>query len=140
MPWLASHSAWAAGAGVAGLVMERVSLATPLVLGASIKIAYDLLLWIGFRRLKPPEEVAGFVRRAAGTRGIVVDGLMGVAPAGEPARPHFARLRALLEDLRAAGLPNAPLREMSAGMSEDFEDAIREGATMVRIGRSLFGR
>jgi pyridoxal phosphate enzyme (YggS family) len=93
----------------------------------------------GQRAGLPPGEVAGFVRRAAATRGIVVDGLMGVAPADEPARPHFTRLRALLEELRAAGLPNAPLREMSAGMSEDFEDAIREGATMIRIGRSLFG-
>jgi predicted MFS family arabinose efflux permease len=49
-------AAWGAGAGVAGLVMERVSLATPLVLGAVLKIVYDLLLYAAFRRLRPPEE------------------------------------------------------------------------------------
>jgi predicted MFS family arabinose efflux permease len=52
-------AAWAAGAGIAGLVMERVSLATPLVLGATIKIVYDVLLYLAFRRVRPPEEVAG---------------------------------------------------------------------------------
>ena len=87
-----------------------------------------------------PSAACDFIRAAAGAPGIRVDGLMGVAPLGEPARPHFARLRAVLEGLRALGLPHAPLREMSAGMSEDFEDAILEGATMVRIGSALFGR
>jgi MFS family permease len=48
--------AWAAGAGVAGLVMQRVSLGTPLVLGASLKIVYDVLLYLAFRRERPPEE------------------------------------------------------------------------------------
>jgi MFS family permease len=53
-------AAWGAGAGVAGVVMQRVSLATPLVLGATIKIVYDLLLYAAFRRTRPPEEkVAG---------------------------------------------------------------------------------
>jgi MFS family permease len=50
--------AWAAGAGVAGLVMERVALATPLVLGAAIKIVYDVLLYVAFRNQRPPEETA----------------------------------------------------------------------------------
>jgi MFS family permease len=49
--------AWAAGAGVAGLVMEHVALATPLVLGAAIKIVYDLLLYAAFRNQRPPEEM-----------------------------------------------------------------------------------
>ncbi len=48
--------AWAAGAGVAGLVMQRVALATPLVLGATLKIVYDVLLYLAFRHQKPPEE------------------------------------------------------------------------------------
>jgi pyridoxal phosphate enzyme (YggS family) len=87
-----------------------------------------------------PGAVPAFVRAAASTAGIVVDGLMGIAPVDEPARPHFARLRALLEELRALDLPHAPLREMSAGMSDDYADAIHEGATLVRIGRAFFGR
>jgi predicted MFS family arabinose efflux permease len=49
-------AAWGLGAGVAGLVMERVALATPLVLGAALKIVYDVLLWIAFRNQRPPEE------------------------------------------------------------------------------------
>jgi MFS family permease len=48
--------AWAAGAGIAGLVMERVALATPLLLGAALKILYDVLLYLAFRRRRPPEE------------------------------------------------------------------------------------
>jgi predicted MFS family arabinose efflux permease len=51
-------AAWGAGAGVAGLVMQRVALATPLVLGATLKIVYDLLLYAAFRRERPPEEQA----------------------------------------------------------------------------------
>ena len=47
---------WAAGPVLAGLFMERVSLATPLLAGAAIKIAYDLLLYGAFRHLRPPEE------------------------------------------------------------------------------------
>jgi hypothetical protein len=55
-------------------------------------------------------------------------------PAGE--RRNFARLRSLLEDLNAGGLK---LDTLSMGMSGDFELAIAEGATMVRIGTALFG-
>ena len=55
----------------------------------------------------------------------------------EDARPTFARLRALSEGLRSrhAGLG----AELSMGMSDDFEVAVEEGATVVRIGRALFG-
>ena len=67
-------------------------------------------------------------------------GLMCLPPvfdAGEAARPHFARLRVLCEELRARlGLP---LPELSMGMSGDFEAAVAEGATMVRIGTDIFG-
>lgn len=86
-----------------------------------------------------PEEASDFVFAATNGTGIIVDGVMGLAPLGEDPRPHFARLRRVLDDLRALRLPNAPLSEMSAGMSDDFVDAIAEGATMVRIGRALFG-
>lgn len=70
---------------------------------------------------------------AARAASLQVEGLMTVPPAGEAeaARPYFRRLREL------AG--RAGLRELSMGMSDDFEVAIEEGATMVRIGRALFG-
>jgi pyridoxal phosphate enzyme (YggS family) len=65
--------------------------------------------------------------------GLVVEGLMAVPPPGDPeaTRPHFRALRALRD--------GAGLRELSMGMSDDFEVAIEEGATMVRVGRAIFG-
>ncbi|HSQ00963.1 MAG TPA: YggS family pyridoxal phosphate-dependent enzyme [Candidatus Dormibacteraeota bacterium] len=65
--------------------------------------------------------------------GLLVEGLMTVPPAGdaEAVRPHFRALRALRD--------RAGLRELSMGMSDDFEVAIEEGATMVRVGRAIFG-
>ena len=60
-----------------------------------------------------------------------------VFDAGVAARPHFARLSALREELRdRLGLP---LPELSMGMSGDFAAAVAEGATMVRIGTDIFG-
>jgi pyridoxal phosphate enzyme (YggS family) len=72
--------------------------------------------------------------------GLAIDGLMTVAPQAErpaDARPHFAGLRALRDAAaRATGLV---LPELSMGMSADFEVAVEEGATMVRVGTALFG-
>ncbi|MBP7935886.1 MAG: YggS family pyridoxal phosphate-dependent enzyme [Phycisphaerae bacterium] len=73
--------------------------------------------------------------------GIRITGLMTMAPLvddPEEARPHFARLRELLDDLRCERLVAPDCRELSMGMSNDFEIAIEEGATMVRVGRVLF--
>ena len=85
-----------------------------------------------------PGAAEDMARTIAAAPGVVLDGIMGVAPPESPPRPHFARLKVLLERLRALGLANAPLGEMSAGMSGDFEEAIAEGATLVRIGRAVF--
>jgi predicted MFS family arabinose efflux permease len=49
-------AAWAAGPAIAGFFMQSASLMTPLVAGAAMKIAYDLLLWREFRAVRPPEE------------------------------------------------------------------------------------
>jgi hypothetical protein len=54
----------------------------------------------------------------------------------EAARPYFVSLRELKEEIEADGIP---LPELSMGMSMDFETAIEEGATMVRVGRAIFG-
>lgn len=73
--------------------------------------------------------------------GLRVEGLMTMAPyADDPqtVRPVFAALRAL-RDALAERFPAAPWRHLSMGMSDDFEVAVEEGATMVRIGRALFG-
>ncbi len=68
-------------------------------------------------------------------------GLMTIPPYFEDlekVRPYFARLRALRDQLKQE-FPEAPLEELSMGMSHDFEIAIEEGATIVRIGTLLFG-
>lgn len=71
---------------------------------------------------------------------IEVDGLMTIpppSPTAEAARPYFARLRELRD--RLAIQSGLALSELSMGMTDDFEVAIEEGATMVRIGRAVFG-
>jgi pyridoxal phosphate enzyme (YggS family) len=77
---------------------------------------------------------------AAAREVVEIEGLMAIPPAGpdaEASRPYFAALRELRERLaRSTGLE---LRELSMGMTEDFEIAIEEGATIVRVGRAVFG-
>jgi hypothetical protein len=53
---LVRTGAWAIMPSLAGVFMQSVALATPLLAGAGMKIAYDVLLWISFRRIRPPEE------------------------------------------------------------------------------------
>jgi hypothetical protein len=60
-----------------------------------------------------------------------------LAPTAEAARPTFRGLRELSERLRAAGAPIGTA--LSMGMTDDFEVAVEEGATIVRVGRALFG-
>jgi len=58
----------------------------------------------------------------------------------EQTRPWFVRLRELRDQWVAEGVPRASLTELSMGMSHDFEAAIEEGATMVRVGTAIFGK
>ena len=88
----------------------------------------------------PPEDAAELVEGVARLPGLALDGLMTVAPrvpTPDEARPHFARLRALRD--RLAADTGVALPELSMGMSDDFEEAIAEGSTMVRVGTALFG-
>ena len=78
---------------------------------------------------------------AAGCRNVRVRGLMVLPPYDpdpEKSRPYFRRLRELLQGAQGRH-PELELRDLSMGMTEDFEVAIEEGATMVRVGRALFG-
>ncbi len=73
---------------------------------------------------------------------IAVKGLMTMPPyfnAPEKVRPFFAALRKLRDQIRAEGIPGIAMDELSMGMTGDFEAAIEEGATMVRIGTAIFG-
>jgi len=85
-----------------------------------------------------PDAAAGLIAACRDHPGLAVRGLMTVPPAGGDPRPQFRRLRSLLEELREE-FPALDLRELSMGMSGDFEAAIAEGATMVRIGTAIFG-
>jgi PLP dependent protein len=75
--------------------------------------------------------------RAARLRGLMV--LPPWTDNPEEARPWFRRLRELRDRLEAGGVPAVHLRELSMGMSHDFEAAIQEGSTMVRVGTAIFG-
>ena len=89
------------------------------------------------------DELANLARAAISAPGLDVRGLMIVPPFPEQAeasRPWFARLRALRDRLVEQGFPAERLRELSMGMSQDFEVAIEEGATIVRVGTAVFGR
>lgn len=73
---------------------------------------------------------------------VSVKGLMTMPPyfnAPERVRPFFAALRKLRDQIKAEGIPNIAMEELSMGMTGDFEAAIEEGATMVRIGTAIFG-
>jgi pyridoxal phosphate enzyme (YggS family) len=85
-----------------------------------------------------PEAVRPLLQAALRTGTIEVLGLMTVPPIEEDPRPVFRGLRDLMADLNRAG-DGPPLRCLSMGMSGDFEVAVEEGATHVRIGTALVG-
>lgn len=85
-----------------------------------------------------PEAALEVVEQIAHVPGVAVHGLMGIPPMGEraeDAREYFAQLRALFERL-----PADQQKVLSMGMSGDYQVAIEEGATLVRLGTALFGR
>ena len=88
-----------------------------------------------------PDELKDLISVISELPGIRVKGLMCVPPAvGEgEARRYFASMRRLFEDIGSAGIPGVDMQELSMGMSGDYRSAIKEGATMVRVGTAIFG-
>lgn len=89
-----------------------------------------------------PEEAAELVKSVSALPRVHVKGLMAIAPmVAEPeeARIYFVRMRELREEIRGLSLPGVEMKELSMGMTGDFEVAIEEGATMVRVGTAIFG-
>jgi pyridoxal phosphate enzyme (YggS family) len=87
-------------------------------------------------------EALQLVRAVATLEHVRVRGLMTMPPFfddPEAARPFFAELLRLSQRIAAEGIPGVEMRELSMGMSGDFEAAIQEGATLVRVGTSIFG-
>jgi len=88
------------------------------------------------------DQALGLIRRVAELPGVRVRGLMALPPYfddPERVRPFFRRLREIASAARSLELPGVSLDELSMGMSHDFEVAIEEGATLVRIGTAIFG-
>ena len=88
------------------------------------------------------DELVSIFAAARGCRASRVVGLMLLPPAFEDveqSRPYFRRLRGLRDSLLAQGVDRSMLNELSMGMSHDFEVAIEEGATLVRVGTAIFG-
>ena len=87
-------------------------------------------------------DLEAVLRAAAGLQKATVRGLMVLPPASEDpegSRRYFVALRELRDRMIARGVDAGLLRELSMGMSHDFEVAIEEGATMVRVGSAIFG-
>lgn len=84
----------------------------------------------------PPDEAAAMADAVAAEEGLILGGVMAVAPLGAAPRPAFSRLAAVAGAVRAAH-PGATM--ISAGMTGDLEEAIAEGATHVRVGTALLG-
>ncbi len=89
-----------------------------------------------------PEDTLEFIRALASLHNIRVSGLMTIGPFlpdPEQSRPMFRQLGQLRERAAALGQNNVMMRHLSMGMTGDFEVAIEEGATIVRIGTAIFG-
>lgn len=88
-----------------------------------------------------PDELIAFVQQMAALPSLQIEGLMTMAPFSddpETARPVFRLLRRLAEEVEAARIAGVEMTCLSMGMTNDFEVAVEEGATIVRIGTALF--
>ncbi len=109
--------------------------ATPLPILIQVNISGE-----GSKSGCSPEEAAALIDAANRCSQVEVHGLMTIppfTPNSEKARGHFSNLRKLRDELQ--GATGTPLPELSMGMSNDFEIAIEEGATFIRVGTDIFG-
>lgn len=88
------------------------------------------------------QELDGLLRHARELNRVHVIGLMTIAPKAEfgDAEIHFKNMKRLFDETKAVHYDNVVMKELSMGMSGDFEAAIRHGATMVRVGSAIFGK
>jgi PLP dependent protein len=90
----------------------------------------------------PVKGVPELVAEVSRLKNVSVKGLMTMPPFSEnpeDSRPYFQKLRQLMESIAKENIPNVSLKELSMGMSGDFEVAVEEGATLVRVGTAIFG-
>ena len=89
-----------------------------------------------------PEDAEDLLRGLASFKHVKVEGLMTMGPRfGDPedARPYFKETKRLFDEMKGLQLANVEMRHLSMGMSNTYEIAIEEGATIVRVGTKLFG-
>lgn len=130
--------------GVAGLIhsLDRLPLAERISARAQASgLSQRVLVQVNVagedsKHGVAPEEAPALAEQAAALPGLEVAGLMTIPPAATDPRVHFAALRELRDRLTKV-LPGAT--ELSMGMSADFEVAVAEGATLVRVGEAIFG-
>jgi len=90
----------------------------------------------------PPAEALDLIRAIAPLQNLSIRGLMTMPPwfdDPQDARPSFKALRELRDRIAGEAIPRVEMRELSMGMTDDYAVAIEEGATIVRIGRGIFG-
>ena len=127
--------------------VDRIELANEISRLAQKKnIVQDVLIEvnIGSEPQKggaEPDKLNEILSSISRLPGIRVDGLMCIPPAvdGENVRRYFAMMRELFEKAKGYDMPNVFMNTLSMGMSGDYRAAVAEGATMVRVGRALFG-
>ncbi|MCX5752810.1 MAG: YggS family pyridoxal phosphate-dependent enzyme, partial [Candidatus Krumholzibacteria bacterium] len=115
--------------------------------GATAGITTDILLEVNTSGEEskfglPPDEILGACELMAKLSNLRIRGLMTVGPLVSDARAvgaAFARLRRIKEGIDVARIENVSMTHLSMGMTDDFEIAIAEGSTMIRLGRILFG-
>jgi len=89
-----------------------------------------------------PGEALAFAKKISCSSNLRIKGLMTIPPfydAPEKVAPYFKELRKISELIKDEKLPNVEMKELSMGMTGDFEVAIKEGATLIRIGTAIFG-
>ena len=89
-----------------------------------------------------PSECLSLIRQVSVLENLQIRGLMTMPPffdQPERARPYFAQLREMSQKIAEAQMEGVEMNELSMGMSGDFEAAIEEGATLIRVGTAIFG-
>ena len=108
---------------------------------AKLELVQDILLEVNIG--VSPEELSALAAQAVGSPHVRLRGLMAIPPVAagpDGNRPFFTKMRQLYVDIRSQMDDNKTSFDcLSMGMSGDFEDAVREGATLVRVGTALFG-
>jgi PLP dependent protein len=128
--------------------VDRIELAKEISKRASLtgrKINILIEINVSGERTKngiAPADAMGLIKDISTLENISVKGLMTMAPYSddpEDSRPYFTALRNLQKNIISDGIAGIQMDELSMGMTDDFEIAIEEGATIVRIGRAIFG-